>query len=45
MLEESNTHGLAVALLPMLGGVVVVWVLLGPLAVWLRRRRRAAAAR
>lgn len=31
-------------LLPMLGGVVVAWVLLGPLAVWLRRRRRATAA-
>ena len=30
-------------LLPMLGGVVVLWLLLGPLVVWLRRRRAGRA--
>lgn len=29
-------------ILPMAGGVVVLWALLGPLVVWLRRRRAAA---
>lgn len=30
--------------LPMLGGVVATWAVLGPLAFWLRRRRRATHA-